>query len=222
MNKNKLFECLEKKKKSDLISLLSDCYDSMKTSQISEVFSCIRDELSKMPSDGNTVLKNVKKFFSDSLNGVYYVPFDINSKNFMNVPEETDTWFEKLGEFMIESSNLSAQGDHVNAVKSFEILFELSTKLGDDEIVFADELGMWMLPIDEKPCISAYFKSAAAILNPDEYANAVLPVIREDSYSSFCNKAYEKAIRAANKEQKTALDQMIDHHKIKTGKHSKC
>jgi hypothetical protein len=65
------------------------------------------------------------------------------------------------------------------------------------------------------------FKSAAAILNPDEYVNAVLPVIREDSYSSFCNKAYEKAKRAANKEQKTALDQMIDHHKIKIGKHSK-
>lgn len=221
MNKNKLFKCLEKKKKSDLISLLNDCYDSMKTSQISEVFSCIRDELNKIPSDGDTVLKNVKKFFSDSLNGVYYAPFDINSKNFMNVPEETNTWFEKLGDLMIESSNLSAQGDHVNAAKSFEILFELSTKLGDDEIVFADELGMWMLPIDEKPCISAYFKSAAAIFSPNEYANAVLPVIREDSHSSFCNKSYEKAERAADKEQKAALDRMIDHHKIKIGK-NKC
>jgi hypothetical protein len=96
-----------------------------------------------------------------------------------------------------------------------------SPKIGDDEIVFADELGMWMLPIDKKPCISAYFKSAAAILNPDEYANAVLPVIREDSYSSFCNKAYEKAKRAANKEQKTALDKMIDHHQIRTGQNNK-
>ena len=102
------------------------------------------------------------------------------------------------------------------------MLFELSSKLGDDEIVFSDELGMWMLPIDEKPCISAYFKSAAAILNADEYANAALPVIREDSYSSFCNKAYEKAKRSANKKQKTALDKMIDRHKIKIGKHSKC
>lgn len=218
MNKSKLFDCLEKKKKSDLINLLSDCYDSMKTRQISEIFSCIGDESRKTPSDGKTVLKNVKKFFNDSLNGVYYAPFDINSKNFMHVPEETDMWFEKLGDFMIESSNLSAQGDHINAVKSFGILFDLSTKLGNDEIVFADELGMWMLPIDKKPCISAYFKSAAAILNPDEYANAVLPVIREDSYSSFCNKAYEKAKQAAHKEQKTALDQMIDHHQIRTSK----
>lgn len=221
MNKTKLFECLKKKKKSDLISLLNDCYDSMKVKQISEVFSCMEEESNKIPSDGNTVLKNVENFFKDSLNGVYYAPFDINSKNFMDVPEETDLWFEKLGDFMIESSNLSAQGDHINAVKSFEILFELSTKLGDDEIVFADELGMWMLPIDEKPCISAYFKSAAAILNPDEYASAVLPVIRRDSYSSFCNKAYEKAKHSASKEQKIALDQMIDHHKIKTGKSSK-
>jgi hypothetical protein len=81
MNKSKLFDCLEKKKKSDLIDLLSDCYDSMKTKQISEVFSCIGDESRKIPSDGKTVLKNIKKIFNDSLNGVYYAPFNINSKN---------------------------------------------------------------------------------------------------------------------------------------------
>jgi hypothetical protein len=100
-------------------------------------------------------------------------------------------------------------------------LFTLIDKLGDDEIVFADELGMWMLPIEEGPCIKAYCKSAAAIFGPEDYVKAVLPVIRDDSYSGFSNKAYEKAKSVANKSQKTLLDEQIIKHGIKTSKNTK-
>jgi len=151
--------------------------------------------------------------------GIYYAPYDINLKNYMNVPEETDLWFEKLAEFLTESSRLSAQGDHVHAVKCFGLLFELIAKMesGDDEIAFADELGMWMLPIRLEPCIDAYIKSAAAILDPEDYVNAILPILYSDSHSSFTSKAYAKAKRAANSQQRALLDEKIRQQKIRTG-----
>jgi len=216
MDKNKLFKYIKTHQKPrELIKLLDDCYSCMKIRDIKNVFGHIEDKfIKKSNGDGKAILKKVQKFQKDSLQGVYYAPFDINSKNFMNIPEETDMWFENLAEFLTESSRLSMQCDHVNAVKCFEILFELIDKMCD-EIVFADELGIWMLPIKMEPCITAYFKSAAAILNPKEYAKTVLPVIRQDSCASFCNKAYEKANRAANTQQKIALEENIIRNNIR-------
>lgn len=210
MNKDKLFSYLKRQKSSELIKLLDDCYSCIKSRDIRNVFGHIENTfLKELHDDGKDILKDVQKFMDDSLKGTYYAPFDINSKNFMDVPEETDMWFEKLGELLTESSRLSTQGDHIHTVKCFRILFELIDKLGSEEIVFADEAGMWMLPIKEEPCIKAYLKSAAAILEPEEYVEAVLPVIRYDSYSSFINKAYEKSKSVANKKQQALLDDRI-------------
>ncbi len=218
MNKDKLFSYLKRQKLNVLIKLLDDCYHCMKTQNIRDVFGHIEDQfINKSAGNGKAILKKIQKFKEDSLQGVYYAPFNINSKNFMNIPEETDMWFENLGDFLTESSQLSTQDDHLNAVKCFGILFELIDKM-DDEMVFADELGIWMLPIQLEPCIRAYFKSAATILNEEEYAKAVLPVLRQDSYSSFCNKAYEKAKRAANKQQKAALEENIAKNKVRTNR----
>src|SRR5262245_15387132 len=216
MNKDKLFVYLKQQKTSELIKLLDACYDCMKSVDIRHVFGDAESIILKEShDDGEDILKSVQKFMDDSLEGKYYAPFDINSKNCMDVPEETDMWFEKLGELLTESSRLSAQGDHIHAVKCFQILFELMDKLGEEEIVFGDEVGMWMLPIKEEPCIKAYFKSAAAILEPEEYVKSVLPVIHYDS-PLFMKKAYKKSIDAANKKQKALLEITIARLNIKT------
>lgn len=178
MNKEKLFAYLEKQKPSEVMKLLDDCFSCMKSRDIRNVFGHLEEIfLTELKIDGELVLENVRKFMEDSLNGVYYAPFDINSKNYMDVPEETDMWFEKLGELLIESSHLSKQGNHVYAVQCFGILFELINKLGSEDIAFADELGMWMLPIREEPCIRAYLESAASTLDPDDYVKAILRVL---------------------------------------------
>ena len=216
MNKGKLFAYLEKQKSSELIKLLDDCYSCMKSRDIRNLFGDLEDKfLTESKCDGENILRNIRKFMEDSLNGVYYAPFDINSKNFMDVPEETDVWFEKLAEFLTESLHLSMQGNHAHAIQCFGILFELINKLGSEEIVFADEAGMWMLPIREEPCIKAYLESAAVILEPEEYVNAVLPIIYYDSHSSFINKAYETAQHLANKTQRALLDEKINQLNIR-------
>jgi hypothetical protein len=205
MNKARLFDYLKHQDPETLIQLLEKCYDSMRVQQIAEVFWHLNDKLfnTPLPQDGKTLLEKVQKFREDSLQGVYYAPFDINSKNYMNVPEETDQWFDKLGDFLIESTQLSQQGDHVHAVHCFNILYDLIINTDFWEtIVFGDEVGMWMLTIKEKPCIEAYFTSAAAVYEPEEYVEAVSPIISYYDSQSREYKAYEKALNIANEQQK--------------------
>ena len=216
MDKDKLLNYLKRQEPAELIRLLGNCFDCLKTQDIRDVFGSIESNVLKETlSDGSSVLKKAQQFFSDSLKGVYYAPFDKNSKNFRDIPEETDRWFEELAELLIESSQLSAQGDHGYAVRCFALLFELADKLGSHEIVFAEEVGMWMLPIEEAPCIQAYIQSAAAILEPEDYVKTVLPLIRSDSYSSSINKAYEKARKFANKKQQKLLEEVMIKNKLK-------
>jgi IS1 family transposase len=43
-----------------------------------------------------------------------------------------------------------------------------------DEIVFADELGSWMIPVDERKVIGAYLKSLAATASPERYTGSCI------------------------------------------------
>jgi hypothetical protein len=87
---------------------------------------------------------------------------------------------------------------------------------GDEEIVFADELGSWMIPGDEKIFVKAYLKSLSLTSSAEEFAKATLPLIRRDSYSSFANKIYATARRFANKEQKGYLQKEVERQNIRT------
>lgn len=134
----------------------------------------------------------------------------------MQVPEETEQWFEKLADLLTEATLLSIQGEHKNAIKSFDILFECIDEMSSgEEIIFADEYGMWMLPIMEENYIEAYINSAATLLSAEDYATHLLPLLRRDSYESLHNRVYEKAKHAANKSQQAELAKLINHHNIK-------
>ena len=51
---------------------------------------------------GKNIIKKSETFYKESLAGVYYAPFEINSRNFSQIPEETEEWFEKLGDLLQE------------------------------------------------------------------------------------------------------------------------
>ncbi len=73
-------------------------------------------------------LAGVEGFRSDSLAGVYYAPFAINSKNWRHVPEETKEWFGEIGDLLKAGARLTEQGDHLHAVACFETLYESFSK----------------------------------------------------------------------------------------------
>jgi hypothetical protein len=217
MDKKQLFAFFKKQAPPVLIEYLETAYEAMSTDQRIEVFGPAIQQAQPLRVNGKTLLKQVEKFQHDSLAGEYYAPFDINSKNFMHVPEETRVWFERLGDLLTESQRLSEQGDHANAVTCFRILYELVEVMSSgEEIVFADEYGTWMIPIDERKAIVAYLTSLAATSTPEDYAAAVLPLIRRDACESFSKKTYSAAIRVADKAQKTHLKTEIQRQGIRT------
>jgi hypothetical protein len=171
------------------------------------------------PIDGKKLLRAIKKFQRESLAGAYYAPFDMNSKNYMFIPPETEAWFDRLGELLATSVQLTRQKDHRLATACFGVLFELIDVMeSGEEIVFADEYGSWMIPGDEKRYVAAYLKSLAAIASPADFVAVAVPLIRRDSGQNFVSEAYRSAIRVANKDQREHLAAEIDRLKIRTGR----
>ena len=167
--------------------------------------------------DGKEILTTIEQFYEKSMAGYYYAPFDINSKNFSDIPEETDAWFDEISDYLEDSSRITDQGEHEMAVQCFKLLHELIDKMEDgDEIVFADECGTWMITGDEKRFIKSYLSSLAVISTPEEYANGAIPLIKRDSHESFYNKVYASAIKIANEDQKVYLKTEVKKQKIRT------
>jgi hypothetical protein len=219
MDKTRLFEFLSIQDSPFLLGLLNDAYDQMDVDQRRWVFGRLVEELPPAQVDGEVLLNKVEDFKRESLAGAYYAPFNINSKNYMHVPEETEEWFERLGDLLKASSQLTAQGDHLHAVTCFGVLYELIDAMeSGEEIVFADEIGGWMIPGDEKQYVAAYMTSLAAAAAPEEFSAAALPLIRRDSWQSFSTQAYPAAIRAANEAQRAHLEAEIGRHNVRTGR----
>ena len=222
MNRERVFQVLEKQTSTILLEVLQAAYGEMNTSQRQEVFGEFAAQRSSSLIDGKELLREVREFERESLAGVYYAPFDINSKNFMDVPEETEEWFDRLGDLLKDSSTLTEQGNHAQAVECFGMLYRLiETMENGEEIVFADEYGSWMIPCEGKEILAAYISSLSAIKIPEEFTAVVLPLIRRDSRASFVDRAYASANRVASKEQKAHLRAEIKRQKVETSSRSR-
>ena len=216
MNKEKLFEYLKTQDQSKLLDLLNLAFDTMETNQRHEVFGKIITEMPLFLVEGNKLQITIKEFYEKSLAGHYYAPFDINSKNFSDIPEETDVWFDEMGDYLEDCSRLTDQGDHEIAVKCFKILHELIDEMeAGEEIIFADEYGTWMITGDEKRFVKSYLTSLSEISTPKEYTIDAIPLIKRDSWESFSKKVYSTAIKIGNKEQKAHLKKEVEKQKIR-------
>jgi hypothetical protein len=218
MNKETVFDLLKRRKKAELLEFLAQAFDVMEENQRRAVFA----GLIRMPRpatvDGAALLEEVKVFHRQSLARKYYAPFMMNSKNFRRIPDETREWCGRMADLLKQAMRLTGQGDHVSSIKCFNLLFELIEKMdAGEEIIFAEEVGPWMIHADEKEWIAAYLTSLAATCEPEEFAARATPLIRRDSYQSFSSAAYKSALKAASKDQKARLKSEIDRLKIRTG-----
>jgi len=216
VNKEYVFDFLKEQGPSTLLRLLEAAFDTMTKNQRHEVFGRLKIDVETPQVNERAILKEVQKFHDDSLKGVYYAPFDINSKNYMNIPEETEEWFEKMADLLGDAAKVSEKGNHKLAVECFRILYELIDRMEDgEEIIFADEYGTWMIPADEKVFIRACLRSLSAVSTPEEFAEGAIPFLKRDSYESLHNKVYRTAIEIAGKEQNKALESAIKKQKIR-------
>jgi len=216
MNKDRLFQFLGQQDSSALLELLSEAYDFLNHDDRNDLFGDYVEKLPPSAVDGASLLAEIEQFAESSRAGYYYEPFDINSKNFSDVPEETEEWFEKMGNYLQDSCQLTAQKDYEDATVCFGLLYELLALVWDgEEIVFGDEIGSWMLPGDEKQHNAAYLTALAATTTPEEFAKVVVPLAQQDSWQSFYGRVYETAVRVANDAQKEQLDAEIQRLNIR-------
>jgi hypothetical protein len=217
MDKTRLFQFLADQEAAFLLNLLNTAYEQMNHDQRRRVFGRLVEKPRPTAVDGEPLLKEIEDFQRESLAGAYYEPFKINSKNWMHVPEGTQEWFERLGDSLQASRQLTAQKDHMHAVACFGILYKLIDTMEEGkEIVFGDEIGSWMIPGDEKQYIAAYMRSLAAVATPEEFTEAALPLVRRDGWQSFATQAYPSAVRAANEAQRAHLEAEIQRQNIRT------
>lgn len=217
MNEIELFNILRKEKKEVLLELLKSAYTEMRSQQRAIVFDDLMYHAitTQKTINERKILDEVNRFYNDSLAGQYYAPFMVTSKNFMDTPEETDEWCHKIAMYLSESSQLTILGKHKTAVKCFQKLFELMDRLGEDEIIFGDEVGTWMIGADEENAIKLYITSLALTTTTAQFVKYTIPLLQEDSYHSFRNNVYTKMQAVVGKEQKNALDQAIKKQGVK-------
>jgi hypothetical protein len=217
MDREQIFQHLEQQDIAVFLELLECAYDEMNTNRRRAVFGQFAQRIPPAVRDGKSLLQEVGAFQQDSLAGKYYAPFRINSKNFMDIPEETEEWFERLGDLLQGSLHLSEQGEHEWAVACFRILYDLiETMESGEEIVFADELGSWMIPGDTQQFIAAYLTSLAAISTPEAFTEQAVPLVKRDRFNSFADQVYSTALKVANAEQTRSLKAEIKRQQIQT------
>lgn len=143
---NFLLSYLKKCKKGELLQYLEWAMDLMTMAQLHDLFGPLLVEQTIKPLRPEQVLEAIRTFHADSFAGVYYAPFDINSKNFMDIPPETDMWFRDISMWLDRACELVRENPSDTARQCLELCMELVGAMNDGEdIIFADEYGDWMI-----------------------------------------------------------------------------
>jgi hypothetical protein len=217
VDEQRVFAYLQKQKKAVLLDYLRDAFGQMTDQQRQAVFADCTRPTAKTVVDGNWLHEEIDQFRRASLARQYYAPFNMNSKNYMHVPEETREWCARFAEFVADVMHLTAHGQHAEAVSCSALLFALLEAVDrGEEIFFAEEAGSWMIPTDLKAWLRAYLTSLAATATAEQFAAAAVPLIEYDSHHSFANQVGASALQVANPQQKAHLQKELQRRKVRT------
>jgi len=137
---------LRKKSKQQLIDLISASYQLSSDESIWKLFNDLVYEVYLTDLNAEWIRERIDIFYSDSLRGKYYEPCDTNAKSIMEIPERTNIWFFELATLLDLCCELVLKGQTVQARFGLSKLIDLiDNKMLESEIVYADELGDWMI-----------------------------------------------------------------------------
>lgn len=106
VNEEIIFKSIGKLKKAELVKYLKSSFYEMDDRQRRDVFLELQNSVLNKNIKPKELYSKILEFHKRSVAGEYYAPFDINSKNFMHIPNETDEWFSELSYFLDEASKL--------------------------------------------------------------------------------------------------------------------
>jgi hypothetical protein len=207
MKEEILLKALKKQTKEQLISLLLESYEELNRPKRNRIFGPICEKVKTPKFNAQKIYDEIHKFYEDSIAGEYYAPFDINSKNFSDIPEETELWCDLIAKHFSNSLELFNREEYKMATECFDKLYYLQENMCE-EIVFADELGPWMIPIKQATFIPKYIESIAKTKTAEGFKNGIKMLMDIDDYDYKKTKVFNKAMRVGTKEQKNAIIQM--------------
>ena len=135
------------------------------------------------------LLAEVQAFQKACLAGEYYEAFGVNSKNCTQSSLGTLAWIADFRRLLFRCVEESKKRNVANVRRAFDILFDLLDRFDDADdrmVFFADEGGSWMVGIDWKQVLPAWFCVLAATADPAEYARRF-----ETFVDRYCN--YQRA-----------------------------
>ena len=216
INKEKLFQELDKLNKNQLIILLEDVFDDMAGNTQRRIFDKLINLTTERERTPEKLVVDIEIFYSKSMSGYYYAPFNMTSKNFSYIPEGTEEWFNEISEYLDSVSEIIMEKKYNIGLKCFELLFELIDKMeSGEEIVFAHELGDWMLSAKSDYTEKYIVALSQEIKQTEDYVNLIIPMIKSDSYYSFSKQVYKKVKKHSSVVQLEAINNEIKSQSIR-------
>ena len=207
---NALKKALAKATKAELVDMVVAASGMLTSRQARDVLGDYHPDAAKLrgPSGVKALVERVRRFHRDSLAGHYYAPFDMNSKNFSHVPEETEDWADEAGELIKATCEAAKAGNHDEAAECFRLLYDVleAVDCGKD-VIFAEESGTWMVHMEESQVVRAYLKSLAKVASEEDFTKEVTRRAKRDRiHSSGRLGVLEVAQRVATKAQRAHLE----------------
>ena len=169
------------------------------------------DLLTEGRRDAPSLLEQVRTFHNACLRGDYYDGFDVNSKNYMDTSEGTDSFMAEFERLIEKCIRASAQGPLSPVREAFELLFALLRRLDRDPesvVFFADEGGSWQVGVDWRAALSAYFRCLADSASAEHFAREVDRVIAD--FADYDRPSHlATARRVANAQQRLGLRSLL-------------
>ena len=131
------------------------------------------------------LLAEVQAFQKACLAGEYYEALDVNSKNCTQSSLGTLAWIADFRHLLFRCVEESKKRNVANVRRAFNILFDLLDRFDDADdrmVFFADEGGSWMVGIDWKQVLPAWFRVLSVTEDPAEYARRF-----ETFVDRYCN-----------------------------------
>jgi hypothetical protein len=154
-----------------------------------------------------SLLEVVEGFRDDSLAGMYYEAFNVNSRNFMEQSRGTLNWIAEFKRLLNHSLQQCQNGEYVQTQQAFKILLELLNEIdtGSDTIIFfADEGGSWQVGVSWEEVLPTYFTALTHVAKPKLYAQEVIQVVA--AHVNYERDRYlETALKLAKPAQRKAL-----------------
>ena len=135
------------------------------------------------------LLAEVQAFQKACLAREYYEAFDVNSKNCTKSSLGTLAWIADFRRLLFRCVEESKKRNVANVRRAFDILFDLLDRFDDADdrmVFFADEGGSWMVGIDWKRVLPAWFRVLSDTADPAEYVQRF-----EAFVGRYCN--YQRA-----------------------------